>query len=202
MRRSDKWEDLADVLRVIEPDLAIKLAYCRSHPPDAVKQPVTSAVVVAYSSQVELELTTIRRGARGLQDQYRQRPWLTDEITQIESWILRRRSGAARRQLTDRDEQALGDWFVSKMGYSYSETRQRLGEMRKLLSGEGAPNRRLETLKMMDARICNGWSYQELARHMCDCGLPTHSDYCAERIRKRIKELEAFLSKYNIDYPH
>jgi hypothetical protein len=200
MRPSDKWENLAEVLRVLEPDLEMKLAYCRSHPPNLQTQPVSSAVVAAYISLLELELTTIRRAARGLQDQFRERPTLTDEITQIESWILRRKSGEARRQLTDRDEQALGDWFVSKMGFSYSDTKRYLRQARQLLSGKGAPNKKPETLRMLDARICNDWSYPEIARRMCDCGSLMHTEHCAERIRKRIKGLEAFLTERNINY--
>lgn len=202
MRPSDKWVNLADVLRVIEPALETKLLFCRNNPPDPVKQPVTSALVAAYISRVELELATIRRGAPGLLDQSRERPTLTEEIVQIESWILRRKSGVARRQLSDRDEQAIGDWFVSKMNYSYSETNQMLGEMRQLLSGKGAPNKRPETLKMLDARICNAWSYPELARRMCDCGSLTHTDHCEDRIRKRIRALEGFLIRYDIKFPN
>jgi hypothetical protein len=198
MRPSDKWENVADILRAIEPDLEMKLASCRSNPPDPVKQPVTSAVVAAYISRVELELAAIRRGASALQDQSRERPTLVEEITQIESWILRRKSGVPRRKLTDQDERAIGDWFVSKMNYSYSETNQKLEEMRRLLSGKGAPSKRPETLEMLDARICNAWSYPEVARRMCDCGASMHAEHCEERIRKRIKELEAFLIKYGI----
>jgi len=200
MRPSDKWVNLADVLRVIEPALETKLVFCRNNPPDPVKQPVTSALVAAYISRVELELATIRRGAKALSDQSRERPTLTEEISRIESWILRRKSGVPRRQLANRDEQAIGDWFVSKMHYSYSETKQMLGEMRQLLSGKGAPDKRPETLKMIDARIYNAWSYPELARRMCDCGSSTHSDHCEDRIRKRIKALEAFLTKYDIKF--
>ena len=60
MRPSEKWEDLAEVLRAIEPDLEMKLAYCRANPVDPVEQPVTCAVVAAYISLVELELASIR----------------------------------------------------------------------------------------------------------------------------------------------
>lgn len=200
MRPSDQWENLADVLRVIEPALEMKLAYCRSHPPNPQAQPVTSGIVGAYISLLELELATIRRAARGLQDQFRERPTLTDEIIQIESWILKRKSGVGRRKLTDRDEQALADWFVSKMGFSYSDTNRYLRQTRQMLSGKGAPNKKPETLRMLDARICNDWSYPELARRMCGCGSLVHTEHCAERIRKRIRELEAFLTKNNIKY--
>ena len=201
MRASDKWENLADVLRPLVVDLEAKLTHCRSHPPSPLKQPVTNAVIAAYITLLEVELAAIREGARGLQHQFRERPKLTNEITQIESWILRRKSGVARPQLTDRDEQALGDWFVGKMGFSYSETKQWFEQARQLLSGKGAPNKRPETLRMLDARIYNNWSYAELARHMCDCGSSAHDEHCAERIRKRIKELEAFLTKHKIIYP-
>jgi hypothetical protein len=200
MNYLDRLENLAEVLRAIEPDLELKLAFCQKKPPDPATQPVTSSIVAAYISRLELELTSIRSGARGLQDQFREQPNLIREINEIESWIARRRPGVPRRQLTDQDAEVLGDWYVSKMGYSYSETNRRIAEIRKLLGGRGAPNKRPETLKMFDARVANGWSYQEIADHMCDCGSRTHAGHCADRIRKRIKELEAFLIKYKISY--
>jgi len=201
MHPSEKWDNLADVMRAIEPDLENRIAKCKANPPDPVRQPVTSAIVAAYVSRVELELATIRDGAKALQDQSQNRPTLTHEIQEIESWILRRKYNGARPRLRVKDEQVVGDWFVRKMGYSFSETNRRLDAMRKFLSGKGAPTKHLATLKMMDALICNNWSYRSLVQHMCDCGLSTHNDYCRERIRKRIKGLEAFLRRYNIDFP-
>jgi hypothetical protein len=35
---------------------------------------------------------------------------------------------------------------------------------------------------------------------MCDCGAKKHNEYCRERIRKRIKELDAFLLDMGISY--
>jgi hypothetical protein len=35
---------------------------------------------------------------------------------------------------------------------------------------------------------------------MCDCGAAQHGKLCRERIRKRLKELESYLAKYDIRY--
>ncbi len=77
-------------------------------------------------------------------------------------------------------------------------------DLNRLNSGKGAPSKRPDTLKMMDARILNNWTFKELADHKCDCGARnnTHTAYCEDRIRKRIKELETFLEKYSISYGH
>ena len=72
--------------------------------------------------------------------------------------------------------------------------------MKKNLAGKGAPSKRRETVKMLDARIAKGWSYSQLAKELCDCGATRHTDRCADSIRKRIKELEMFLDKRKISY--
>jgi hypothetical protein len=200
MHPSDKWENLAEILRAIEPGLEIKLAYCRANFPDPVKKPVTNAVVMTYISCVELELAAIRGGSNGLKSQSLERPGLMREILEIESWILRRKSGVARAKFSFNDEEALGDWFVGKMGYSYSEAKRMIQELRDLSSGRGAPNKRPETLKLMDARISNKWSYKQLASQMCHCGSRGHNEHCVDRLRKRLKECEMFLAKYKISY--
>ena len=75
-------------------------------------------------------------------------------------------------------------------------------DLNRLNSGKGAPSKRPDTLKMMDARILNNWTSKELADHKCDCGAldNVHTAHCEDRIRKRLKELEVFLEKYNISY--
>ena len=117
----------------------------------------------------------------------------------METWILRKKVPGQRIQLTAADEDNIGDWLVSA-GRSYSQTKQMLREIRQFITGRGAPNKRPETLKLLDARISQGLSYKQLACKMCDCGLPDHTEHCEERIRKRIKKLEEFLAKYEIIY--
>lgn len=204
MAVEDIWINLAEVLRSIEPNLEAKIAYCRANPPDPIKQPVTSAIVAAYISRMELELATLRRGASGLKNQFSDCPNLVKEVQEFESWLLRKIPGFPSRKLTGKNEDGVGDWFVSKMGYSYSQAKRMIRDLNRLQSGKGAPSKRPETLKMMDARIRNNWTYKELAHHKCDCGARDniHTAHCEDRIRKRIKELEAFLTKYNIPYSH
>jgi hypothetical protein len=201
MRPSEAWENLADVLRVIQPELEAKLSYCRNHPSDPVLHPVTTAILAAYMSRLESELATIRGGAAAMKKQERNEPLFMQELEEMESWILRRKRGVPRRQLAAKDEDALGNWFVSKMGLSYSKTKRMLQNIRRRQSGKGAPSMRTETLGLLDARISNRWTYKELVAHRCDCGAQKHDAHCVDRIRKRISELESFLAKYQIAYP-
>jgi hypothetical protein len=199
--RPDIFGNLAEVLLSIKPVLEERLAFLRAYPPDPKMHPITSALVKAYITRVELQLAGIRDGAGGLQNEYRNHPTLTEELQEIESWIMRREPGTPRRKLTVNDEDALGNWFVGKMGLSYSQARQKIRDTRLHLSGKGAPSKRPETLNMLDARIVNRWSSTELAIRMCDCGAAKHTAHCSERIRKRIKELESALGKYGIQIP-
>jgi hypothetical protein len=198
MRSSETWENLAEVLRVIQPALEAKLAFFRNHPPDPAIYPVTSALIAAYKSRLELELSTLRGGAAGLKDEASHHPTSMRELQELESWIMRKKPGTPRPKLAVKDEDALGNWFVSKMGFSYSQAKQMIESLCALQSGKGAPSKRIETVKLMDARIANGWSYSELATKMCDCGAKKHTKHCSERIRKRLKELESVLAKYGI----
>jgi hypothetical protein len=95
----------------------------------------------------------------------------------------------------------MGNMFVSS-GMSYAEARFTLRLMQQFSAthGRGAPSKRPETLKLLDARIANHWSYARLASRMCDCGAVQHGELCRERIRKRLKELESYLAKYDIQY--
>jgi hypothetical protein len=196
----DQWENLADVLRSIEPELENRLTFCRTHIPDPKTQPATSAIIQRYVRCLELQLSSIRRGAPGLKSEFRNHPELTEELEDIQSWIMRKVPGAIS-SVTEKDEDAIGDWFVSKMGYSFSTAKRRLDEMRRRRSGKGAPSKRPETLKMLDARLANGWSYSKLANNLCDCGAKEHTEHCSERIRKRLKELHLFLDKWKIVLP-
>jgi hypothetical protein len=196
----DKWEKLAEVVLGAEPELQRRIVYLQTKPPDPVKQPVSSALAKAYLSRLEIELGAIHRGAEGLKDEYRNHPTLLQELQEIGTWILRKKATGKKTQLTATDEDVIGNWFVST-GRSYSETRQMLRRMRQFITGRGAPNKRPETLRMLDAKISKGLSYTQLASTMCDCGLSQHTEHCKERIRKRIRQLEKFLIKYNITYP-
>jgi hypothetical protein len=193
---SDKWEKFAEVVRATEPDLEQQIVYLQTKPPDPLKQPVSSALARAYLSRLEIHLDAIRRGAEGLKDEYRNYPTLLQELQEIGVWI-RRRGAGQKTQLATADEDSIGDWLVST-GRSYSKTKQMLRQMRQLITGRGAPNKRPETLRMLDAKTSQGLSYKELASKMCDCGLRQHTEYCEERIRKRIKDLEKFLTRHRI----
>jgi hypothetical protein len=117
----------------------------------------------------------------------------------MEDWLLRSEGATNEPIFKPEIENFFGNWLVS-VGYSYTETKQMLGGLRRGLSGRGAPSKRPETLRILDARIAHGWSYSRLAVEMCDCGAKQHTSHCAERIRKRIKELEAFLARHKIVY--
>jgi hypothetical protein len=197
----DRFGNLAEILRSIEPALEAKIAYCRSHVPSPAAQPATSVIVQAYVTRLEIQLSAIRAGAPGLKDEYKNHPMLTEEIKELESWITRRMPDAPRWQLTEKDEDVMGDWLVKKQGLSYSHAKRQIQAMRAHLSGRGAPSKRPETLKILDARIVHGWSYAEIAKRMCDCGATEHTSYCSERIRKRLKELKSILSKFGVQLP-
>jgi hypothetical protein len=198
---SERWEQLAEMMRIVVPDLETKLEYCRAHPPDPIKNPVTSAIVTEYASRLERTIARYREGAKGLKDEFLNEPNATTELQEIESWIMRLKPGAVPRELTLKDRDAMGNWFVSKMGMSYSQARRVVEGLSGLHISKGAPSKRTETLRLLDARFANKWSYPELAKRMCDCGATVHTQHCSERIRKRLKEAECLLLKYHIRMP-
>lgn len=196
----DAWESLSKAVRALEPNFERDLAYFWSHVPDAKRHPASFAVVTAYARRLKLALDLSRRGADGLQDQARNYPDLLHEIEAIMRWIKVPRANAPRGGLTQEDQDVIGDWVVKFVEPSYSKARQFIAGIAKSMTRRGAPNKRPQTLMMLDARIANGWSYTAIASKMCDCGAKKHDEHCRERIRKRIKELEAFLLNMGIAY--
>jgi hypothetical protein len=196
---STNWEKLAEVVRASVPELERQIAYLRTNPPDPVKQPVTSAIAKAYLSRLEIHLDDVRRGPDGLKDQALNRPNLLKELQEMQTWILRKKAPKKMLEPTVAEENIIGDWLVST-GRSYSEAKRKLRQMRQSITGRGAPNKRPETLRILDAKVSRGLSYPQLASKLCDCGLPRHTEHCAERMRKRISQLGKLLIKYNITY--
>ena len=162
-----------------------------------MKQPISAAIAKAYISRLEIQFGCFSRGAEGLKEDYEKHPTLLTEIRELETWILRKTTEQAGIALVAEHKDKLGDLLCSVMGYSYSQTRQFLDSFPR--AKRGAPSKRLATLRMMDARVANNWSYRKLALKMCDCGEPKHNEDCRETIRKRLKELEVFLTKYDIN---
>jgi hypothetical protein len=195
----DSWDKLAELLGGVAPALQQKLDLIKAHPPDAVKQPVSAAIAKAYISRLEIQFDCFSRGAEGFKEDYEKHPNLLTEIRELETWILRKTTEQAGIALVAEHKDKLGDLLCSVMGYPYSKTRQFLDSFPR--AKRGAPSKRPATLRMMDARVANNWSYRQLALKMCDCGEPKHNEDCRETIRKRLKELEVFLTKYDINVP-
>jgi hypothetical protein len=176
------------------------LAYCRDHPPDPIKHPATTALLREYVKRVELLLDCSRRGPSGMKNLAQNHPNLTSEIQEIQAWIKRRKPNIPSRSFSEEDQDALGDWLIKYASSSYSKARQFVSGVAKSLRPKGAPSKRVQTLKLLDARLANGWSYTKLASKMCDCDAKVHDSYCSERIRKRLKELESVLATYDIHF--
>ena len=167
--------------------------------PNSATQPVGDALRKAYLSRLEIHIDTIRRGDEVSKGELPNLSTLQQELREFGVWILSSEAVSRRPTFSREFEESIGDALVS-VGCSYSKTRQMLRQSRQIITGRGAPNKRPETLKMLDARVANGWSYSRLASEMCDCGARKHTSHCAESIRKRIKGLEEFLNKYKIVY--
>jgi hypothetical protein len=198
VRVRDPLEKVAEFMQIILPALEERLARLQKRLPDPLKRPVTSAIVVAYIARLRLQIDHTQRGVEGLRTEIANHPNLTEEIEELESWIAHRKHIASKQMAQDYED-AMGDYLVST-GRSYTKTKEMLRKARHQMSARGAPNKRTETLRLLDAKLVNAWSYRQLAAKMCDCGAKQHNEYCAERIRKRLKELEAFLGRYKISY--
>jgi hypothetical protein len=194
----DAWESLSELARSTEPQFEQDLAYCLAHPPDPVKHPATSAVISEYVKRLTLYLVHSKAGAAGLREQAKHHPNLLPELQEIERWIKQRVPGSARRPLPESDQDMLGNWLIKHVDSSYSKARQFVAAVTASLSTKGAPSKKPQTLRMLDARIYRGLSYPKLAAEMCDCDKQKHDQHCADTIRKRIKELEGFLKTLGI----
>jgi len=191
------WEKLAEVTRLIEPMLLRKLVYHQTNLPSPETQPVSNALARAFISRMERHLEAIRGGAEGMQREFGDKPGdRLKETLEIETWFIGKQKAI---KTPEGALDAIGNFLVAT-GKSYAEARHMLNAVQRFTATKGAPSKRPETLKMMDARIAHRWSYKTLASKMCDCGGREHNEYCEERIRKRIKELESFLAKYKITY--
>ena len=193
-------QGLADLLTSTACAIDKKLAYCRDNPVNAIEHPVLKAMVDVYMYLLELMANDMRRGAIGLLEQYKNRPSLRQSIEDLESWIFRPKKDASHLKLTTTQEEEIGDFLVGKMNFSFSRAVKQIDIFKRSINPKGAPPKRVETLRMLDARIANGWSYSRLASEFCDCGKSKHDQHCADSIRKRIKELEAFLARYKIAF--
>lgn len=169
--------------------------------PDGEAKPVSRAMTLAYVSRLQSCKSDLEQYAAGTS--------AGDDIAElsrrlalfeIPKWIPDLTD--QRRKISQEElENTFGDFYVS-VGRSYSETKRILQEMQKAsLARDGPAGKRAEAVKMLDAIIANGWSYARTAREMCDCGSNRHSPKCADRVRKRIRELENFLAKEGIEYP-
>jgi hypothetical protein len=199
----EAWQALSALIRSLEPTFERELLYFQSYSLDQTHNPATHAIVSAYTQRLEMALNYSRRGTHGLQEQAKKHPNLLVEIMAIMRWLKVRKSDGQRGGMTEQDADMIGDWLVKFVEPSYSKARRFIDEIARSVTRKGAPSKRPETLMMLDARLVNGWSYATLASKMCDCGGKEHGEYCRERIRKRIKELELFMREIGIAYkPH
>ncbi len=198
-KSSSAWQGISDLLRSTEPHFEFDLAYCRAHPPDPKNHPATAALIAEYVKRLEIQLAKSRMGVDGIKELARDYPDLQREIGEIEQWIKRLKPNVAAKRLSPEDEDTIGNWLMKNVDPSFSKAKQFVDAASKSLTKKGAPSKRIETLKMLDARIASGWSYSILAKHMCDCGAREHGALCSERVRKRIKELENFLYRLGIN---
>jgi hypothetical protein len=198
MNTDERWKQLEYAARLVAPLFITKAEYLFDNKPDAENHPVSHALANAFVQRIWRNLAAIAKGAEAMKLDMGDRPGdIIREMLEIKTWFVEsRKSEKLPEQLKD----AMGDLLVGA-GFSYSQARKLIEEIPQLFFPKGAPNKRPQTLKMMDARIKNAWSYQTLARKMCDCGEIKHNDLCSERIRKRLKELEAFLKRYGLTYP-
>lgn len=182
--------------RTAEPRLVRAIAYFIKNPLDPHMHPASTAVIGVFVRRMVDYLLVLYNDAPTSDEKSAAESLLFPEMEELEKWI---KEPASRDSFPQEERDELGDWLVAEVGYTYTRARKFI-DMLVGFSGKarGAPSKRPQTLKLLDARLANGWSYGTLAREMCDCGAARHTEHCSERIRKRIKEAEAFLAKYGI----
>lgn len=183
------------VLRGIDRHLSKRIAYHWENLPDAQRQPVSYAIAMWFIATTDRQLTAIRAGSTAIKQELGERPGAAIRaVFEMESWLVPR---IKQSKLTDKAEDIIGNLLVSS-GLTYGEARY-LTRLMQQVPG-GAPSKRPQTLKLMDAKIANRWSYAKLTMKMCDCQERTHDEKCVERIRKRIAELQRILVNHGINY--
>jgi hypothetical protein len=70
MTQDQLWAKLAEVVRIVEPFLARKIAHHQSNLPDPQTQPVSYALAKVFLSRLERQLTAIRAGADGMRQEF------------------------------------------------------------------------------------------------------------------------------------
>ena len=175
----DDHDAIDKYLRLVAMGCESSLLFWESNLPDPQTRPITRALVNAYILRQHLFIDALRDGLQGMLNQ---RHLLSRESSEIGHWL---RPFELHAKHSDENENLLGDYLVSKHGFSYSHVKEFMGKWSK--SPKGAPNKRARTLEMLDARAVHGWSYQEIAIKMCDCSAKKHTPECRERIRQEIE---------------
>src|SRR5271157_2295052 len=161
MTQDQVWAKLTVVARTVEPFFTRKVVYHKNNLPDQRTQPVSHALARAFLSRLERQLDAIHAGPEGMRQEFGNDPGrVLTETLEMETWFIAPRKPSPFK-LTEKLEDAMGNMFVSS-GMSYAEARVILRKMQQFSFGRGAPSKRPETLKLMDARIANHWSYSQL----------------------------------------
>jgi hypothetical protein len=185
--------------RLIATGLRNSGAFWKENLPLPKTAPVTLKIVESYLACIALLLPPLDSGSQAVLELVRRSPGLFAGYGELLSWIRPCEPDTLNARITEQNEDDIGDVLTKQWGFPYSLAKDIL--RRGKTPPKGAPNKRVHTLKMLDARAVYGWSYNELAAKMCDCGGRTHDSLCQERIRKRLKEIKPFLTKHGIAFP-
>jgi hypothetical protein len=188
-----------EMIRSFGKRLEREAARLKDNFPDPVKEPASNALARSFVASLESHADGLLRGDKGLRSEILESAALQRDLREFGAWLMEAETLPLRSSLSQEIEEFLGDMNVWA-GFSYSETRRKLRQLQQSITRKGAPNKRPQTRKILDARVVNGWSYARLAAEFCDCDKRKHDSHCADSIRKRIKELEAFLREHKIVY--
>ena len=115
------------------------------------------------------------------------------DLQELGSWVF---EGGTRLNDRNHGEEAAGELLWS-VGYTYREIREQLRRARQIKARAGAPPvKRLRTVEAYDVMFEENLNYPQLAARFCDCGAKQHGAGCAERLRKRSKQLAKVLAKF------